>query len=406
VAPGFIDITSHADQNFSLFQNPGQDYLLAQGVTTILVGNCGASLAPLGGPGAIESIRKWSESGEVSVNWLSMKEFLDELVKHRPGVNVATLIGHGTLRRTILKGETRALAPEEMRTFEELFTRAITEGAFGLSTGLVYSHEVDATRDEILQFLRLAKETKSIYKTHLRHEGADLVPAVNEVVQLGKESGAPIVISHFKAIGRKAWHSFPRTIQMIERANDGGAKIHFDISPYQRTGSFLYLLLPRWARKAGFRAMLERMADPQQRSYMITDLGRQTLDASRYIIASSPLPGMNGKTIAEVAKRAGTNPEEIILELLETSRGRVTVLGKTLSFRNIVLGIRNSLGAVASDGSGVYPDLEKSGRLVHPRSTGVFAHFLHRFVRERQDLTWEEAIRKITSFPAFLAGFP
>lgn len=405
VTPGFVDITSHADVNWSLFENPGQDYLLTQGVTTILVGNCGTSLAPLASREATESLRKWDHLAEVTINWLTVGEYVAELSKRALGVHIGTLMGHGTIRRGILKGAMRQLTVEELHQFADLLTRGMAEGAFGLSTGLAYSHEAAANHEELTAISRLLAETDGIYKTHLRSESSNLVPAINEAVQIARGSRARVIISHFKAIGRRAWPFFKKTLGMIERANEDGLPFHFDISPYQRTGSFLYLLLPAWAREGGFDPMLERIQNQDTRSRIITELRNQTIHPERYIVATSITPGVNGKTIAEIASRAGQSPEETILELLLANRGRVTVFGNTLSFRNLTLGLAHPLGIIASDGSGVSPALGKSGRLVHPRSTGCFPHFLHKFVRGHQLLSWEEGIHKITSLPAEIVGF-
>lgn len=405
VSPGFVDITSHADANGSLFLNPQQDYLLTQGITTILTGNCGSSLAPLASREAAASLRKWSGGAEININWLSTAAYLAELGKHPLGVNVGTLMGHGTIRRGITKGESRPLTLEEVSAASSLISRGLQEGAFGLSAGLIYSHEAAATPEELVAFGKVLAHGGGILKAHLRSEGGNLIPAVNEMIQVGRESKAPVIISHFKAIGRKAWPLFRRALEMMEHAGESGASVHFDISPYQRTGSFLYLLLPAWAREGGFAAMLKRIQDPPNRTAVIEELKGQTLHYERYIIASAATPNANGRTLAEMAEHAGISPEEIVLELLSASEGRVTIFGNTLSFRNILAGIAHPLGVIASDGNGVLKDMNRSDALVHPRSTGAFPHFLHKFVREKETVSWEEGIRKISALSAELVGF-
>lgn len=405
VTPGFVDITSHADTSGSLFLNPRQDYLLTQGVTSILVGNCGSSLAPLVSRESAASLKKWRSESGININWTTVGEYLTELSKRPLGVNVGTLVGHGTIRRGITRGQPRRLTLEEVAQVSLLLTQGIQEGAFGLSAGLIYGHEAAATKEELVAFAGAVTRGGGIVKVHLRGEGQNLSSAVNEMVQVSRESHASIIISHFKAIGRKAWPRFERALEMLERASDDGAPMHFDLSPYQRTGSFLYLLLPHWAREGGFGPLMERIRNPASRQELIGELKRQTLHYERYIVATSAAPNANGRTIAEVAERTGLPPEETILDLLAASEGRVTIFGKTLSFRNILAGVAHPFGVIASDGSGVSPEVGRSGALVHPRSTGCFPHFLHAFVRERQTLSWEEGIRRITARPAELAGF-
>lgn len=403
VAPGFIDLTSHADASGALFLNPAQDYLTTQGITTILVGNCGSSLAPLASPEAAHGLRKWAEAGR-NINWLSVGEFLRELAKQPLGVNVGTLVGHGTVRRGILRGAIRSMTLEELTQASALIGHGLAEGAFGLSAGLVYAHESPASVEELVMLGRPVAAAGGVFKLHLRNEGQNIVPAVNEAVRISREAKCRVVIAHLKAIGRKAWPHFASALGIVERARADGAEIAFDVSPYQRTGSFLYLLLPAWAREGGFDPMLARLRDAKGRPQVIEDLRSLTLHFERYIVASALDPGMNGRTIADIADRAGTPPEEAMLDLLLANRGRVTVFGRTLSSRNLASAIRHPLGAVASDASGVSPELERSGRLTHPRSTGAFPHFLHSFVREKGLVTWEEGIRKITSSPAQLLG--
>ncbi|RJQ37610.1 hypothetical protein C4552_00405 [Candidatus Parcubacteria bacterium] len=405
VVPGFIDITSHADKNWSLFLNPAQDYLLTQGVTSILVGNCGASLAPLIGQESIANLRKWDQTGQANINWAAVGEFLTELGRRPLGVNVATLVGHGTARRGILKDASRALSKEEADEFADVVDRAMTEGAFGLSLGLVYGHERAASTEELVVLARPVAARGGIIKIHLRNEGADLVPAVNEAVQIARGSGAVTIISHIKAIGRTSWPHFEKAIDIIERAATGGVPIHFDVSPYARTGSFLYLLLPAWAREGGFGPMIERIKDTESRAEIVRELDeRVTLHAERYIVAGTAT-SKSGQTLAEIARASGVSPAEAILELLVLNRGRVQVFGRTLAVKNMERAVMHADSIIASDGYGVFPELEKIGRLVHPRSTGTFPHFLHRFVRDREALAWEQAIQKITAKPAEAAGF-
>lgn len=406
VAPGFIDITSHADKNWSLFANPIQDYLLTQGVCTILVGNCGTSLAPLpAAPQAVESFKKWLLTPGITVNWLTVSEFLAELAKRPLGVNVGTLIGHGTVRRGLTRGESRPLTEEELPQFAQVIQRGMAEGAFGLSTGLVYSHEAPATPEELSALAKAVAAGDGVYKTHLRHEGFNLAPAVNETVEIVRASRARAVISHLKAIGKRAWPVFGKAIAMIQRASDDGLAFYFDISPYQRTGSFLYLLLPPWARAGGFVEILKRLRDPAVRSTIAAELQHLTIHYERYVVATSVTPNTNGKTIQEIATRTGQTPEDTILELLLANDCRVTIFGKVISGKNLATGIAHPLGMIASNGSGISAELRRTEKLVHPRSSGSATHFLHRFIREHELLSWEEGIRKMTSFPAAVIGF-
>lgn len=404
VAPGFIDITSHSDSNGSLFQNPLQESSLTQGVTTIVVGNCGVSLAPLGSAEATKSFGKWQDISSANINWQSLGEFLDELARHRLGVNVATLVGHNTIRRGVIGDEVRPLLPDEILKMQYLIDKSLKEGAFGFSTSLSNSHEEVATTEEIIAIVRALGRSGGIYKTHLRNEGRDILSAVNEAIRVGRETGVPVAVSHLKTAGRRAWAAYPKAIKMIENARDDGIKIHFDVFPYARTGSFLYQLLPRWARAGGFKDMFQRFRDKDARQKILGYLKPETYHFEKIIIASADNPAVNGKSIKEIAEISGRAPEETMLDLILSSKGRATVFGRTLSAKNIPLGLKAKFAAVASDGGAVSKEFIKSGKLAHPRSFGTFPHFLHKYVRDKGLMPWEEGIRKITSLPADIIG--
>lgn len=375
VAPAFIDITSHSDSNGSLFQESSQAASLTQGVATIVVGNCGVSLAPLVSTEAVHALQKWQDVSSQNVNWRGVGEFLDELSRHKLGVNVATLVGHNTLRRGIIGNEARPLSAEEAGKMQYLIEKSISEGAFGFSTALVNSHEMVAPIEELIFFLRSLAKSGGIYKTHLRNESKGFLASVNEAIRLGRESGAVVAISHIKAVGRKAWPFFPKAIKMIDRAREGGAAIYYDMFPYERTGSFLYQMLPAWTRKGGFQEMLTRFRDSQERQKILAYLKPETFRFERIIVASAPNSSINGKSIQEVADLSGRSAEETFLDVLLESGGRATIFGGTLSSKNVSLGITAPFAAVASDGGGVSAEFIKSGKLAHPVHLGRLRTF-------------------------------
>src|SRR3989338_3539763 len=156
----------------------------------------------------------------------------------------------------------------------------------------------------------------------------DIIRAVSEAIQIARESGAGVIISHLKAIGRKSWPFFKKALGMIERASGDGLKLNFDISPYQRTGSLAYLLLPNWTRESGHEPILRRLASGETRAAVIEAIKNQTLHYERYIVANSASPSANGRTIAEIAERRGQAPEETLVEIILASRGRAKIFGK------------------------------------------------------------------------------
>ncbi|KKU51607.1 MAG: hypothetical protein A3H69_03505 [Candidatus Sungbacteria bacterium RIFCSPLOWO2_02_FULL_47_9] len=405
VAPGFIDVTSHSDTTWSIFDYPGQESMLTQGVTTIVGGNCGSSLAPLGNNEAIKSIQKWTDLSKINTNWSSVSEFLHELSSRQLGVNFGTLLGHGTMRRGIIGDAIRPLNIEEIEKIKYLTDQGMKDGAFGVSTGLGNSHEQAASADEVMNFVRLLKAYGGIYKPHLRSEGREgLLAAINEVVRIGRETEVPVCISHLKAIGRSEWSYIGKTLEMLKNAEEDGVTIRFDIFPYLRTGSHLYQLLPRWSREGGFAKIFERIKSIETREKVISDLKRYTLHYDRIIVASAKNPAFAGKTILQIAISTNLRPEEALVELLLINEGRISIFNKNISAKNLLRLILSPNSMIATDGAGYSLENRKTGNLVHPRSFGTFVHFLHHFVRQEGRLTWEQAITKISSLPATTLG--
>ncbi len=407
IAPGFVDINNHSDSYWRLFIAPGLKSMLQQGVTTIIGGNCGSSLAPLTKGNLIVSIQKWADINEVNVNWLTMAEFLNVLEKRKIGINFGTLVGHATLRRGIIGEEFRKLKPEEMKMMKRMLEDALKEGAFGLSTGLAYSHAKIASTEEIIELAKIAKKERGIYTSHIRGEAEELIPAVEETLAATKKADISTEISHLKAMGKKNWSNFSKVIDMIEKAKKQGLNINFDVYPYTTTGSVLYILLPDWIAEGGKKMLIKRLKDPVTRIRVIKEMQEtQPYEYNKVIIAISPADKtFIGKKISEIAQTQGISAEEAIVNMLIASQGRVITFFETLSEDNVKLALKHPLGFIASDGSGYNIDYYREKKeLVHPRCFGAFPRFLGRHVREEKLMSWEQAIYKITGGPAEKIG--
>ncbi len=400
VVPGFIDITNHSDTHLTIFKYPNLESMVRQGVTTIIGGNCGSSLAPLGNKNALQSIRKWADTSEINIDWARVGEFLARIEKLRLGANFGTFVGYGTLRRGVIGDEARELNIEEREKIKYLLREGIKEGAFGLSLGLAYGHERISSTEEIIEIARVLADTGGIVKIHLRSEGKGILASINEAVLIGRGAKVPIQISHLKTVGKKSWPYLKKALELIKVAHESGVDINFDVSPYSTTGSLLYLLIPAWARQGGFNELFQRLDQPEERKKIIEHLKIYTFHYNRIIINSAKLTNLVGKTLAEIAETSGLPPEEALLETVRANEGRVKIIGRTLSIKNTELAIENPSSFIASDGAGYNEEEMKSGNLVHPRSFGAFAHFWHRFVRDLKTISPQEAIQKITSGPA------
>ncbi len=407
VVPGFIDINNHSDTYWNLFTIPSLESLLKQGVTTIIGGNCGSSLAPLVQGRVIVSIQKWANINEINLDWLSMAEFLDVLEKRKIGVNFGTLVGHATLRRGIVGEEFRRLKSEEIKMIERMLEDALNEGAFGLSTGLVYSHAKIASTEEIIGLAKIVEKENGIYTSHIRGEAEELIPAIEETLIIAKKSKVPTEMSHLKAMGKKNWHSFSRAINIIEKARTQGMNINFDIYPYTSTGSVLYILLPDWIAEGGKQMLIKRLKDSTLKEKAVKEMQEsKSYEYDKAIIAVSPADRtFIGKKITEIAQAQGVSVEEAIINMLIASEGQVITFFDTLSEDNVKLALQHPSAFIGSDGAGYdIAYYRRKGDLVHPRCFGAFPRVLGKYVREEKLMNWEEAIYKMTGGPAQKIG--
>ncbi len=401
VTPGFIDVNNHSDTYWELLVQPELAGMLFQGVTTIIGGNAGSSLAPLTHPSVIRSIQKWTDIGKINFNWLSMEEFLGEVERRHPGLNFGTLVGHGTLRRGTLRDETRPILPQEIHVMEKLLARALREGALGFSTGLLYTHARDAGTRELSQLVSVARAHRGVYATYVRDEGSGLVKAVEEAISVARESGASLHISHLKAAGEPYWPLMDEALRLLEAADQDTHNISFDVYPYTTTGSVLYTFLPEWITEGGRKMMLYRLRDRQVRNAVIRDMKKKARNYSSMMLLASQLNRMTIKRrIVDIAETQGKSPEEVIVDVLMASDGRAIVSIETLSEQNVEKAIAHPLSCISSNGVGYAVEHRLLGDVVHPRNFGTFPKVLGEYVREKRLLSWEDAIHKMTGKPA------
>lgn len=404
VSPGFIDITNHSDTHWTLFDNPGQESLLRQGVTTIIGGNCGSSLAPLVHAQDIEGIQKWVDISKINVDWQSMSEFLDNLETRKITLNFGTLVGHGSLRRAVDVDITKPAPKDKIEQMKFLLEESLKSGALGLSTSLGRSHGLSAEHEELSALFSVVKKYGGFTTNHLRDEGFDVVAATSSILSLTRELSVRTHISHFKTLGRKAWEKQESVLKMIETARDQNVPITLDVFPYTSTGSNLYMLLPGWAIEGGKKDILSRLEDPITREQVVTDLKKLTLHYENIIIASALRDTVGtGHSIFELAKESNVAPENIVVDLLRTSELQVSIFNQSISEENLNELLKKDYIAISSDGSG----LTHSGNpesLPHPRSFGTFPRIFKHFVKENGLLNWTKAIYKMTGLPASITS--
>jgi N-acyl-D-amino-acid deacylase len=401
VCPGFIDVNNHSDTYWRIFLNPHLESLIYQGITTIVGGNCGTSLAPLSTPATIDAIQKWVDVKKINVSWLKVRELLAFLGEKKISPNFATLVGHATLRRGIIGDEVRSMRPKEIEILNKTLSSAMKEGALGMSTGLIYSHARLAPYDELLALAKIVKKYNGIYATHIRSEQKEILEAIEEAIRIARESGVKLQISHLKVIGEKNWSKMTEVFGLIEKAKEDGIDITFDVYPYTATGSVLYSFLPAWICEGGKKIMLHRLKDPVIRAKIIAEMRESEFDYSKIEIAISPLNKTLARhNISEIAQNQEKSVEEAIIDILVASEGMVVTSMEVLSEENVKQAIAHPLSFIATNGSGYDIFHAKTGERVHPRNFGAFMRVLEKYVIKDKILTLEGAIYKMTSAPA------
>ena len=400
VVPGFIDIQNHSDAYWTIFDQPEALSLLSQGITTAVIGNCGSSLAPLSKPDTIQTIQKWHNLSGINIDWTTFTEFLNSL-EGNIGVNVASLVGHATLRRGLLGDQVRAATGDEIKIMSSLLGKSIKQGAFGLSMGLVYAHEMSSSNEELLSLVSMLASLGGYLSVHLRSEGTHIQESLEEAITLAQTARVPLKISHFKIRKSHNWHLAQNLLTRIEKAYQKGLDISFDVYPYDTTWAVLYTYLPKWAYSGGRSEILKTITSPLERKKIIEFLKTQEHDYKKIIIAiSDGNMGFVGKSIAQIAGNSGVSEHEALLNILTATKASAVAFDLNLSFEVVEEFMQSPMAMIATDGAGYGNSF---GELVHPRCFGAMSKFLA-WVRTSGKMPLEQAVRKITSDPARLLG--
>ncbi len=381
--PGFIDINTDSDHYLSLFTDPLQQDFLLQGVTTIIGGHCGSSLAPLI-QGTLESVRKWGD-----VNWNTVKEFLAVREKRRLGVNFGTLVGHSTIRRSLLGQAIRDLTEGELATLAALVRQALAEGALGLSTGLGYNHARQTPMLEISRLLDVVKEMGGVYTTHLRNEREGIVDAVAETITASEAAGVPTIISHFRPI-KGYEQQFATALRLIEETS---GLVRFDGYPFDYSMMPVYTLLPEWAQIGTIETMLATLAEHDQHE-LFASFSQFTGDD--LVIARAPgFDYLVGKTLKEYAASQEVTTPEGLLHLMKVTGLRAVLFHKNINVEVMLRALESEAAFVASNS----PSLIESRNVIeNERAAKTFSRFLKYAESSGKGIEW--AVHKVTQEPA------
>jgi N-acyl-D-amino-acid deacylase len=412
LAPGFIDIHTHTDE--TIFLNPRMESKIHQGVTTEVSGNCGDSAAPLFGAAYDHLENSVAEYGNLSLTWHSMGEYLDRVEQMGLSTNYVTFVGYGTLCASVMGYAMRAPTGDELASMQTLLARSMEEGAWGISTGLIYPPCSYASQDELIAVSRVAAERGGLYTSHIRNEGDRLLEAVEEALMIGQRAGIRVQLSHHKAAGKRNWGKVQQSLARIEQARADGLRVCGDQYPYVASSTGLGTVLPDWAHEGGSEKLVERLREPGTRGRMADEIRRErpgwenpAIDSGWHntiIVGAKSDRALQGTSVWQLAERRGQDPVETACDLLIENQGTVQVIIFSMCEEDVQTVMRQDWVFVGSDATARAPTGPLSEIQCHPRTYGTFPRLLSRYVRELKVLTWEQAVAKMTNGPAQMLG--
>ena len=406
VAPGFIDSHTHSDLAWRLEDADVAVTTAAvmQGVTTEVCGNCGFSPFPHLPAHRADLERHMSVLfGKTSLAWADLAGFAESIARAGVHGNLAPLVGHGSVRVGVLGFENRSPQKAELRTMARLIEEAFEQGAFGLSSGLIYMPGVYARTEELIELAKTVARYGRPYVSHIRGETDMVAESVSEAIRIGRESGAPTHISHHKTAGRENWGRTAETLAIIDDARRSGSDVTLDVYPYTAASTLLYAMLPPWALAGGVTEILGRLRDSVSRDRIRKELSEpsshwenmaRAASFDRIYISSCPAkPEVEGHSVAELAAEAGNDSADYIFDLLIEAECRATMILHMMDEADVRRVLAYDGAMIGSDG------IPLPGK-PHPRWAGTFSRTLGHYRREQHLFDLSTAISKMTGLPA------
>jgi len=404
VCPGFIDGHSHSD--IGIVVQPRAEQKIMQGVTTENIGMDGLSVAPI----QEAFIADWRKhlSGlagkpDIDWSWRSFADFFDVIDAVPPSINITSYVGLGTIRLCVMGMTDREATPDEIERMKEMAVRAMEEGARGISAGLIYPPSQYQKMDEVVTIAKAVQGYDGIYDVHLRSESDHVVSAIEEVVEIGRRSGIPILITHFKVSGKKNWGLSEKTLAMVDKARNEGLDVSFAQYPYTAGSTILHAVIPPWYHSKGPDKLIQALREDRERIKKDirerNDWENMALSSGwENIVVSSVESEANkiceGKSIAQIAEMRGSkDPEDAAFDLLIEEDLAVCMVLFSMDEGDVVRIMKHPAAAYITDGI-------LGGSKPHPRVYGSFPRILGRYVRDQGVVQFEEAIRKMTSATA------
>ena len=413
--PGFIDIQSHSI--VPLMVDGRCLSKILQGVTTEIMGEAWTP-GPVGGQ--VEDVLRQTPYAsrigqwfERSKEWRRFGDWLRALVDQGVTPNVGSFLGGGTLRQYVKGMAMDHFTGEELALARRVTAEAMQDGAFGVSSALIYPPEAYVTTDELVAVCQVVSDHGGVYITHMRSEGDQLDEGLREAIEIGRRASLPVEIYHLKASGKRNWSKMPRVIEAIEEARVAGIDVTADMYPYVASGTGLTARLPAWVAADG--KLYENLADPAIRARLREQVLNSTGDRGENapVEPEGVVPigferpenrGYAGKSLAVIAAERGQNWLDTMMDLLVAEQQRIGTIYFTMSEENLVRQLRQPWIKISTDAGGLDPDWAAEAGPVHPRSYGTYPRVLGRYVREQGVLTLEDAIRKMSGAVAARLG--
>ncbi|MEM2875699.1 MAG: D-aminoacylase [Candidatus Bathyarchaeia archaeon] len=428
VSPGFVDIHNHSDA--SLLVNPKVESMIRQGITTLCIGNCGLSPYPVNESYKGELHKYLSAFIPVEeISWKSVREFLGKIEAQGTSCNVAALVGHGSVRVAVMGFESREPTNRELWEMKDLVSEAMDDGAFGLSTGLAYAPGFFSKTDELVELAKVVSKKGGIYTTHTRSIGVTYEEGVAEAIKIGEEARVPVQVSHIES-HYPNWGRTETVLRMIDEARSEGIDVTCDVPPYLYNMTVITTLLPAWLQEGGLTRTLERLMDEGIREEVKRRVLKETerklsntamalaIDGfwDKIKIANSDRnPQLIGMSLAEISEVKGVHPYDVVFDLILEEEKQLMIIGESHSEQDIQTILKHPTSMIETDERARAPYGSLSVGRPHPRAYGTFPMVFRKYVRgeTRSDmleergqriLTLEEAVRKMTSFPAQRLG--
>ena len=402
ICPGFIDTHSHSD--LVILVNPYNEVKIRQGITTEVLGQDGISMAPL----PQEHISSWrknlagldGESDEIDWKYETTENYLKMMDYNGVGLNETYLVPHGNVRMEAMGLEDRPATKEEIQKMCEITERELKAGAIGLSTGLIYIPCAYSLTEEIIEMCKVVAKYDGVFVVHQRSEADTILTSMEEIIEIGKQSGVKVHFSHFKVCGKANWKYIPQVIELLEKTEKEGIRVSFDQYPYAAGSTMLGVVLPPWAHSGGTDKLIERLSDENERAKMKKDIANGIEGWDNFIefagidqiFVTSVKTDKNkdtiGKSLLEIGKMRGKDPLDATFDLLKEEENAVGMV----DFYGLE---EHIIGFMKRDEQNVCTDGLLAGK-PHPRAYGSFPKILGRYVRELNVLTIEEAVYKMT----------